>query len=287
MPQDTCSGWLTKQGGRVKSWKKRWFTLRGVQLLYFKDPSDFKPLGAITLADRRPTTNPFNSKVTCEVRFVPEDEEPKKANCFEIKSSDSTQRTFYCYAPSAKEADRWMDALTRVVYGSRGGGMFGTDLAVQLIRELCCGRPHHAHLTPWLHQHGIRDTPLVHALTMALIRDHESYFAVMPAQRPCAGSPPPPPPPPSPPPLLLSARAPSLPTTEHAHPPLYDEFDVDDDADTDHESYFAVMPAPSSPAPSLPTTEHAHPPLYDDFDVDDDADTSKATSGHTSRRATA
>ena len=28
-------GWLKKQGGVVKSWRKRWFTLKGDQLYYY------------------------------------------------------------------------------------------------------------------------------------------------------------------------------------------------------------------------------------------------------------
>lgn len=30
-------GWLTKQGGRYKSWKKRYFALRESRLVYYKD----------------------------------------------------------------------------------------------------------------------------------------------------------------------------------------------------------------------------------------------------------
>ncbi len=31
------SGWLTKLGGIHKNWKKRWFTIRGSHMVYFKD----------------------------------------------------------------------------------------------------------------------------------------------------------------------------------------------------------------------------------------------------------
>ena len=33
------AGWLTKQGGRMKNWRRRWFVIKDTQLLYFKDPS--------------------------------------------------------------------------------------------------------------------------------------------------------------------------------------------------------------------------------------------------------
>uniref|UniRef100_A0A8C4SVK3 Pleckstrin homology, MyTH4 and FERM domain containing H2 n=1 Tax=Erpetoichthys calabaricus TaxID=27687 RepID=A0A8C4SVK3_ERPCA len=45
------SGYLLKMGGRVKSWKRRWFVLKGGELLYYKSPSDVtkKPQGQIEL----------------------------------------------------------------------------------------------------------------------------------------------------------------------------------------------------------------------------------------------
>lgn len=42
-------GWLTKQGGSVKSWKRRWFILKNPCLYYFKDPMDSLALGVILL----------------------------------------------------------------------------------------------------------------------------------------------------------------------------------------------------------------------------------------------
>ncbi|XP_039594175.1 pleckstrin homology domain-containing family H member 2-like isoform X1 [Polypterus senegalus] len=45
------SGYLLKMGGRVKSWKRRWFVLKSGELLYYKSPSDVtkKPQGQIEL----------------------------------------------------------------------------------------------------------------------------------------------------------------------------------------------------------------------------------------------
>ena len=33
------AGWLTKQGKRVKNWKRRWFVLKDQKLSYFKSPT--------------------------------------------------------------------------------------------------------------------------------------------------------------------------------------------------------------------------------------------------------
>ena len=32
------SGYLTKLGGKVKNWKKRWFVLKNEELFYYKSP---------------------------------------------------------------------------------------------------------------------------------------------------------------------------------------------------------------------------------------------------------
>jgi hypothetical protein len=36
-----CSktGWATKQGGQIKTWRKRWFVLKDQHLHYYKVPS--------------------------------------------------------------------------------------------------------------------------------------------------------------------------------------------------------------------------------------------------------
>lgn len=44
-------GYLYKQGGSVKNWKKRWFSLKELSLYYFKSPQDSYPLGLIPLDD--------------------------------------------------------------------------------------------------------------------------------------------------------------------------------------------------------------------------------------------
>uniref|UniRef100_S4RMZ3 Pleckstrin homology, MyTH4 and FERM domain containing H1 n=1 Tax=Petromyzon marinus TaxID=7757 RepID=S4RMZ3_PETMA len=45
------SGYLLKLGGQVPAWKRRWFVLRGGELLYYKSPSDVirKPQGQVEL----------------------------------------------------------------------------------------------------------------------------------------------------------------------------------------------------------------------------------------------
>ena len=42
-------GWLTKEGRRFKSWKRRWFRLEGSTLSYYSDRVAAKPKGSISL----------------------------------------------------------------------------------------------------------------------------------------------------------------------------------------------------------------------------------------------
>ena len=42
-------GFLTKQGGRIKTWKRRWFVVSDSCLYYFKSEKDKEPLGIIPL----------------------------------------------------------------------------------------------------------------------------------------------------------------------------------------------------------------------------------------------
>jgi len=42
-------GWCKKQGGRIKTWKRRWFVLKDNCLYYFKQPSNEQPCGIIPL----------------------------------------------------------------------------------------------------------------------------------------------------------------------------------------------------------------------------------------------
>ncbi|KAJ3446323.1 cytohesin 4a-related [Anaeramoeba flamelloides] len=45
------TGWLVKQGGRVKTWKKRWFLLSYNRIYYFKQEKDIDPCGIIPLEE--------------------------------------------------------------------------------------------------------------------------------------------------------------------------------------------------------------------------------------------
>lgn len=101
-------GWLYKQGGFVKNWKKRWFVARDGKIMYFHGASDPTPLGTVDL--RRVTVD------VCEPH-----EMNARNQClyyFKIVPPQRDQRTYYFGADTEQEMVRWIRALgTQSGYG--------------------------------------------------------------------------------------------------------------------------------------------------------------------------
>eukprot|EP01112_Ceratiomyxa_fruticulosa_P018548 TRINITY_DN594_c0_g1_i1.p1 TRINITY_DN594_c0_g1~~TRINITY_DN594_c0_g1_i1.p1 ORF type:complete len:439 (+),score=108.18 TRINITY_DN594_c0_g1_i1:321-1637(+) len=86
-------GYLTKEGGGFKSWKKRWFVLKAGKLSYFKGKGDTEVLGEISLA-------------TCG--HIKVTDRKKKSNGFEVATPS---RTYYLCADNDQERDEWIRLL--------------------------------------------------------------------------------------------------------------------------------------------------------------------------------
>lgn len=87
---------MTKQGGKVKTWKKRWFLLKGSSLYYYKSKRDNDVTGAIEL-----TKESFVKR-----------EEKKKKYAFSV---GTTKRVFYMYPDTQSDQEGWMKTLSAVV----------------------------------------------------------------------------------------------------------------------------------------------------------------------------
>eukprot|EP01137_Pigoraptor_chileana_P023227 Opistho-2@89192 len=105
-------GWLEKEGGNVKSWKSRWFVLKGTSLFYYLDHKDPNALGQIANVDK--------AKIV-----IPESE--SKGGLFARKNRNQyvfmlelPDRTWKLAAPDKLTMEGWVaavrDAATR---GSR------------------------------------------------------------------------------------------------------------------------------------------------------------------------
>eukprot|EP00753_Platysulcus_tardus_P019036 PLAT7045.1.p1 GENE.PLAT7045.1~~PLAT7045.1.p1 ORF type:complete len:662 (+),score=284.46 PLAT7045.1:296-1987(+) len=92
-------GYLMKEGGFVRSWKRRWFVLTAETLSYYEDEGEGKPLGVIPLAGG-------------SVDFDRE----KRPNCFALYSP-AKSRTYIIEAATEEERWSWMQSLRTAVGG--------------------------------------------------------------------------------------------------------------------------------------------------------------------------
>ena len=78
-------GWLWKQGGRYKSWKRRWFILNDNCLYYFEFTTDKEPRGIIPLENIKVS---FVYIALTELKFtlpqIREVADRSKQHCFEL-----------------------------------------------------------------------------------------------------------------------------------------------------------------------------------------------------------
>ncbi|KAF9930940.1 hypothetical protein FBU30_011049 [Linnemannia zychae] len=89
------SGYLLKLGNKYKTWRKRWFVLRGDKLTYYKNHKEYQPHGIIplsTIIDCLQTDPISKSKQYC-LRIV------------------TVKRSFMCCAPDEDTLLQWLDAL--------------------------------------------------------------------------------------------------------------------------------------------------------------------------------
>eukprot|EP01097_Dermamoeba_algensis_P006920 TRINITY_DN4321_c0_g1_i1.p1 TRINITY_DN4321_c0_g1~~TRINITY_DN4321_c0_g1_i1.p1 ORF type:complete len:463 (-),score=87.38 TRINITY_DN4321_c0_g1_i1:111-1499(-) len=95
-------GFLTKEGGSVKNWKKRWCVLKGGALNYSKKQGSTS-LGSISLN---------------EIRDVKPVEYKSKRFCFFL---ETPERTYYMFAESDRERDSWIECIRKEKERLMGG----------------------------------------------------------------------------------------------------------------------------------------------------------------------
>ncbi|OIW09547.1 hypothetical protein TanjilG_30866 [Lupinus angustifolius] len=97
------TGWLTKQGDYIKTWRRRYFVLKQGKLFWFKDPTTAAspsgvPRGVIPVSD-------------CLTVKGAEDV-LRKPSAFEISTPNSTM---YFLADSDKEKEDWINSIGRAI----------------------------------------------------------------------------------------------------------------------------------------------------------------------------
>nr|XP_032825092.1 dual adapter for phosphotyrosine and 3-phosphotyrosine and 3-phosphoinositide-like isoform X2 [Petromyzon marinus] len=87
------SGYMVKQGGRVKSWKKRWFVLERNELKYYNNREDTKPIDTLLIS---------------RCSKVQQDISQNKSNCFSLVFPE---RTYYMQTTTSEERQQWMELI--------------------------------------------------------------------------------------------------------------------------------------------------------------------------------
>jgi len=94
-------GFLTKQGGAIKTWKRRWFVLKGSKLWYFKSRTDTSAKGFIEL------------EATTLVRDESANNKKKKT-MFSIQARGlKGRRVFMMYPDTSQESAEWIEAIRK------------------------------------------------------------------------------------------------------------------------------------------------------------------------------
>ncbi len=108
-------GWLTKQGGRIKTWKRRWFILSDNVLFYFKTPQDPEPCGMIPLEnlDVEAVKDRKECRFTLSARVGSELKSAKRSEGSLVKGH---HKVYLIEAANPNERDAWMKAITSNIY---------------------------------------------------------------------------------------------------------------------------------------------------------------------------
>ncbi|KAL4094815.1 hypothetical protein PRIC1_010468 [Phytophthora ramorum] len=93
----SCAGYLTKQGHKRKSWKKRYFILRGNTISYYSDYD---------------MANNTKGKPLAEV--LVEDVQKWDGEPFGFMFMTNEQVPYYVYADNDRERNKWMNALNKL-----------------------------------------------------------------------------------------------------------------------------------------------------------------------------
>ncbi|TRY68332.1 hypothetical protein TCAL_03803 [Tigriopus californicus] len=109
-------GWLWKQGGRYKSWKRRWFILNDYCLYYFEFTTDKEPRGIIPLENIRVRDVPDRNKQHCFELFSTGNEVIKACKTdSEGKVVEGKHTVYRMSASTAEEKEEWINCIERSI----------------------------------------------------------------------------------------------------------------------------------------------------------------------------
>nr|XP_055069573.1 cytohesin 4b isoform X2 [Misgurnus anguillicaudatus] len=107
-------GWLLKLGGRVKTWKRRWFILTDNCLYYFEFTTDKEPRGIIPLENLCVREVSFPRKPYCLELYNPNSKGQKIKACkteTDGRVVEGKHQSYMICAGSAEERDDWIESI--------------------------------------------------------------------------------------------------------------------------------------------------------------------------------
>jgi len=96
------AGYLTKEGGKFKTWKKRWCVLKN-NVIYYSKKQNSGELGIIRL----------HGVTADQVQVCTK---KKKKNCFEVQTPN---RTYFLVAESENEMNKWIESVRQSINGGK------------------------------------------------------------------------------------------------------------------------------------------------------------------------
>ena len=112
-------GWLLKQGGRYKTWKRRWFILVDNCLYYFEYTSDKEPKGIIPLENLQIREASDQKKPHAFELYLPEDALVQTIKAAKTDSEgrvvEGKHTTYRMSAPTATDKDDWIKNIRRSI----------------------------------------------------------------------------------------------------------------------------------------------------------------------------
>ncbi|KAJ3427796.1 sesquipedalian [Anaeramoeba flamelloides] len=106
---------LYKQGGKFKSWKKRWFVLTPESLVYYKSEKQKKFMGIIPLSKISVTVikPPKKTKYRCRFKVMNDKNEKFGYKSKNHKLKPGNHSFYVLVARNQEVLDRWVEAITR------------------------------------------------------------------------------------------------------------------------------------------------------------------------------
>ncbi|XP_039261022.1 cytohesin-1-like [Styela clava] len=112
-------GWLLKQGGRYKTWKKRWFLLTDNCFYYFELPQDREPKGIIPLENLQIREVGDQKKPHCFELYLPEQGPTQMIKAAKTDSEgrliQGKHTTYRMSASSAETKEAWIACIRKSV----------------------------------------------------------------------------------------------------------------------------------------------------------------------------